>query len=62
MLLPKPEVGLRVLVDGREQRFIVKAVSSGGARVNLMSEYDPEMELLDVPCLDLLLDEGESAN
>lgn len=62
MMLPKPEMGQKVLVDGREQRFIVKAVSSDGARVNLMSENAPGIELLNVPCVALLLDEGESAD
>ena len=59
-MLPKPDVGQRVRVEGRDGDFIVKAVSEDGGMVDLMSEADSSIEITGVPCLSLMLPEVEN--
>ena len=58
-MLPKPDVGQRVRVEGRDGDFIVKAVSADGGIVDLVSEADPSVEVTGVACLSLMLPEVE---
>ena len=58
-MLPKPDVGQRVRVEGRDGDFIVKAVSADGGIVDLVSEADSSVEVTGVACLSLMLPEVE---
>jgi hypothetical protein len=59
-MLPKPQVGQMVRLDTYDGRLIITSVSDDGGKVNLISEADPDYQLNDVPCLDLLLAEDYS--
>ena len=61
-MLPKPDVGQLVRLEGHDARFVIKRVSDDGAVVDLVSESDPTYIINDVPCPDLLLPEGYSAD
>jgi hypothetical protein len=56
-MLPKPDVGQRVRVEGREGDFLVKSVSEDGGSVDVVTEADPSVEITGVPCLSLMLPE-----
>ena len=58
-MLPKPDVGQRVRVEGRDEDFIVKAVSADGGIVDLVSEADSSLEVTGVAYLSLMLPEVE---
>jgi hypothetical protein len=58
-MLPKPQVGQKVRVEKQDGVFVVKTVSADGGQVDLVSANDKGVELTDIPCLDLLLAEGE---
>jgi hypothetical protein len=59
-MLPKPDVGQKVRLEGREGQFIVKSVSMDGGLVDIVAETDRNIEIVNVPCVDLLFAEGES--
>jgi hypothetical protein len=56
-MLPKPDVGQKVRVEGREGDFFVKSVSEDGSMVDVVAEGDPSVEITGVPCLALMLPE-----
>jgi hypothetical protein len=56
-MFPKPDVGQRVRVEGREGDFLVKSVSEDGGMVDVVAEADPSVEITGVPCLSLMLPE-----
>jgi hypothetical protein len=53
-MLPKPDVGQKVRVEGRERDFIVKSVSEDGGLVDVVADADPSVEIAGVPCLTLM--------
>jgi hypothetical protein len=59
-MLPTPQIRQFVSLEDYKDRLIVKAVSSDGSSVDLVSESDANSELKSVPCLDLLLAEDYS--
>ena len=60
-MLPTPQIGQFVRLEDYKDRLIVKAVSSDGSSVDLVSESDANYDLKSVPCLDLLLAEDYSS-
>jgi hypothetical protein len=58
-MLPKPDVGQKVRVEGYEGDFIVKSVNEDGGVVDVVSEADQSVEVMGVPCLSLMLPEVE---
>ena len=58
-MLPKPDVGQKVRLEDRDGQFIVKSVSADGGLVDLVSDTDPSVVVANVPCLELLLAEGD---
>jgi hypothetical protein len=50
-MLPKPDVGQKVRVEGHEGDFFVKSVSEDGGMVDLVAEADSSIEIEGVPCL-----------
>ncbi len=61
-MLPKPDIGQLVRLPDYEGRLIIKAVSEDGGKVNVVSESDPSYTCADVPCDELLLADGYSAD
>jgi hypothetical protein len=59
-MLPTTQIRQCVSLDDYKDRLIVKAVSSDGSSVDLVSESDANYELKSVLCLDLLLAEDYS--
>jgi hypothetical protein len=58
-MLPKPDVGQKVRVEGHEGDFFVKSVSEDGGMVDVVAEADPSVEITGVSCLSLMLPEVE---
>jgi hypothetical protein len=58
-MLPKPQVGQKVRLDDHEEQFIIRSVSDDGGEVSVVSVLNPDQVLEHIPCLDLLLTEGD---
>lgn len=61
-MLPKPEVGQLVRLEGVDERLVIKAVNQDGGRVDVYPQSNPAGVMHDVPCVDLLLIEDYSAD
>jgi hypothetical protein len=56
-MLPIPDVGQKVRVEGHEGDLFVKSVSEDGSMVDVVAEADPSFEIAGVPCLALMFPE-----